>query len=105
MHFTRNELVFKYHELDKKLREAEIENAKLKQKIRDMTHSWKTKPSDKWYVDYLQLSLSSLERECDNRQAVIEQYQEHYAKYGKFYNRLDRDYPQPQEKVTGGVIE
>ena len=70
-----------------KKREKDIEH--LKDRVSDMLKYKKTFPSDTWYVAYLQGTVMKLERMCDDRQDIINQYQGHFAKYGKIYKDFD----------------
>lgn len=75
--------------LEEKVKELEEEKHRLKERLRLMQVCAKVNPSDKWYVRYLMQSNSMLERECDSRQEVIDQYSKHYQKWGKFYTEYE----------------
>ncbi len=71
--------------LQLQLKEYEQLIVKLRQKVSLMNGEIRTMPKDKWYLHYLMKANASLERECEQKQEIIEQYQKHYAKWGHFY--------------------
>jgi hypothetical protein len=82
----RDELL-EYYKI--KVKELEGQLAKQKDNFNKLERSFKVAPHDKWYLNYLMKSNASLARECDERQDVIEQYQKHYAKWGRVYSEFE----------------
>jgi Skp family chaperone for outer membrane proteins len=88
-----------------RVKELEGQNEKLREKVHRMNAEIKTSPSDKWYLQYLMKANASLERECDERQTVVEKYQQFFAKYGHFYHRLEKDIHRKELELTNPVVE
>lgn len=86
---TENHLNDTIEAYKRQLKEYEEQIVKLRQKVSLMNAEIRTAPKDKWYLLYLMKENSALERECENRQGIIEQYQKHYAKWGHFYSEYE----------------
>jgi hypothetical protein len=62
--------------------------AELHTKIKNMERCFTVNPSDKWYLIYLMQELATIERQYEDQKTIISQYQEHFNKYGKFYQEI-----------------
>lgn len=60
-------------------------STELRRKVADLERSFAVNPKDKWYLIYLMKELATLESLHERQNHTIEQYRNHFAKFGKFY--------------------